>query len=138
RILVFDAITRRLRGISNTTGGGFSSTGDLKLRDVDGDGRLDILVVGSGTIAIFGFDSSNNFISKWNYVSQASAFCVDAADIDNDGQMEIIAGTNGYIYVYSFATGNEKWHSLFMRGSVTALGIADVNQDGTKELIGMF
>ena len=137
RILIFDAITRRLRAISGTTVGGFSAAGDLKLRDVDGDGRLDILVVGSGAFAIFGFDASNAFTSKWNFTSPQLSYTVDAADIDNDGQMEIVAGTNGYIYVFSFATGVEKWHSLFMRGAVTNLGIADVNQDGTRELVGM-
>lgn len=137
RILVFDAITRRLRAISSPTGGSFSGSGDLRLRDVDGDGRSDILVVGGGSIAIFGFDTSNAFTPKWNYPGQLFSYYVDAADIDNDGQMEIVAGTNGYIYVYNFATGAEEWHSLFMRGAVTALGIADVNQDGTKEVVGM-
>ncbi|MEK6304260.1 MAG: FG-GAP-like repeat-containing protein [Acidobacteriota bacterium] len=146
RILVFDAVTRKLRGISPPTMGGLGWTGihDLRLRDVNADGKMEILVAASftydGVIEIYGFDSSNSFTLKWTNSTRpsfASFYCVDAADIDNDGEMEIIGGAGGYLYVYSYASGNEEWHTLYMRGNPTALGIADVNQDGTKEIIGM-
>jgi len=145
RILVFDAITHKLRGMSPETMGGLGWTGihDLKLRDVNADGKMEILVAASftydGVIEIYGFDSSNSFTLKWTNSTRPSGsfFCVDAADIDNDGEMEIVGGAGGYLYVYSYATGNEEWHTLYMRGNATGLGIADLNQDGTKEMIGM-
>jgi hypothetical protein len=145
-ILVFDAITRGLRAISGPTMGGLGWTGihDLRLRDVNGDGKLEILVAASftydGVIEIYSFDATNTFTRTWinsTRPSNGSFYCVDAADIDNDGDMEIIGGAGGYLYVYSYATGNEEWHTLYLRGVPTALAIADANQDGTKEIIGM-
>jgi hypothetical protein len=144
-ILVFDATSRKLRAISGPTMGGLGWTGihDLRLRDVDGDGRLEILVAASftydGVIEIYSFDTTNNFTLKWTNSTRPSGsfYSVDAADIDNDGDMEIIGGAGVYLYVYSYTTGNEEWHTLNMRGTPTALAVADVNQDGTKEIIGM-
>ena len=155
RILVFDAITRRLRAISSPIVGNLAWTGthDLKLRDVDRDGRPDILVAADrlydGVIEIYGFDSSNNVTLKWTNTTRPSGapfYSVDAADVDGDGEIEIVGGVGQahsgaqgiFIYVYSYNTGNEEWHSLHMGwGPITALGLADVNHDGTTEIIGM-
>jgi hypothetical protein len=144
RILVFDATTRRLRAISGPTMGGLGWTGihDLQLRDLNGDGKLEILVAASftydGVIEVYGFDSNNSFSLQWTNSTRPSSaqfFCVDAADIDNDGELEIIGGAGGFLYAYSYATGAEEWKSLYLRGNTTLLGIADVNQDGTSEVV---
>ena len=148
RILVFDAITRKLRAISDPIAGSFVGARDIRLRDTDRDGQLDILIASGydGVIRIYGFDTLNTFTLKWtNNTSQAPAafFSVDAADIDGDGEMEIVAGSSQgsqgiCIYVYNYNTRNEEWHSLHMPGgAITALGLADVNRDGSLEIIGM-
>ncbi|MBZ5538694.1 MAG: FG-GAP-like repeat-containing protein [Acidobacteriia bacterium] len=140
RILVFDATSHKLRAISDSSidGFGFGASRDLRLRDVNRDGRLEILVAGV-SIGIISFDSSNTFSLKWaNSTPPPSAlYYVDAADIDKDGEMEIIAGGGAYLLVYSYATGNEEWRSVSMRGPVGALEVADINRDGTLEMIGM-
>jgi len=154
RILVFDAITRRLRAISQPTmqGSGWTGIHDLKLRDVNGDGKLEILLAGSytydGVIEIYSF-GSNTFSLTWTNATLpfgAPFYSVDAADIDGDGEIEIVGGVGQahsgaqgiFVYVYSYNTRNEKWHSLHMGwGATTALEIADVNQDGTKEILAM-
>jgi len=146
RILVFDALTRRLRAISGPTMGGLGWTGihDLKLRDLNGDGKMEILVAAEftydGVIEIYGFDNTDSFTLKWTNStrpSSASFLCVDAADIDNDGDIEIIGAAGGFLYAYNYTTGNEEWKSLYLRGNAAALGIADVNQDGGKEIVVM-
>ena len=148
RILVFDAVTRRLRGISGPTmqGGGWTGIHDLRLRDVNGDGKLEILVGAEytyeGVIEIYSFDRSNNFSLIWTSGALptygSSFYSVDAADVDNDGAMEIVGGSgDGLLHIYSYATGTEKWHTLYMRGTVTSVGIADLNGDGTQEIVGM-
>ena len=155
RILVFDATTRRLRAISDPTMLGLGWTGihDLKLRDVNRDGKMEILVAASdtydGLIEIYTFDSSNHFALIWDNNTLpfgAPFYSVDAADIDGDGDIEIVggvssahSGTQGiFIYVYNYNTGNEEWHSLHMGwGAVNALALADVDQDGATDIIGM-
>jgi hypothetical protein len=155
RILVFDAITQKLRAISGPTMSGLGWTGihDLKLRDVNRDGRLEILVAASftydGVIEIYSFDSSNNFTLNWTNTTQpfgAPFYSVDAADVDGDGEMEIVGGVGAAhsgvesisIYVYSYNTSNEKWRSLHMgQGGITALSLADIDGDGSIEMIGM-
>lgn len=140
RLLVFDAETRHLRAISDVVAGssGFGGWRDLELRDLDNDGRMEILTVGDSLIQIYNFDSSNNFTLKWGNTNfpNGSFASVDAADVDNDGVIDIVGGTNGYVYVYSYATGAEEWHSLYMRGVVSNLGLVDVDRDGTKEIVG--
>ncbi|HJQ26218.1 MAG TPA: FG-GAP-like repeat-containing protein [Blastocatellia bacterium] len=140
RLLVFDAETRRLRAISDANIGssGWGGWRDIKLRDVDNDGRMEIMTASDSLIQIYDFDSSNNFTLNWSNSAYPSGgfTSIDAADIDNDGVVEIVGGTNGYVYVYSYATRLEEWHSLYMRGPVTGLGLADVDRDGVLEVVG--
>ena len=62
RILVFDLATLALRGISAPVVSNFAWTGvhDLKLRDLEGDGRMEIVIgadyLYDGAIEIYGFD----------------------------------------------------------------------------------
>jgi hypothetical protein len=147
RILVFDARTRSLlatsQGIVNNST--WLGVADLRLRDVDGDGRKEILIATSqtydGVIEIYDFDgASRTFTLIWTTFPQISGRfeSVDAGDVDNDGQMEIVGGGAGSVYVFGFATGIEEWHSLFL-GSYTIPGLelADADGDGVLEIAAM-
>jgi hypothetical protein len=149
RILVFDAINRNLRGISSLVMGGANYNGvhDLKLRDVNGDGRLDILIAGDkqydGVIEIYSFDVANTFNLLWTSTaykpSMAYFQTLEAADIDDDQQIEVIAGADRYLYVYSLLPDPLplQWKSPDLHGYPIALAIADIDQDGAKEIITM-
>jgi VCBS repeat protein len=157
RILVFDGRTFALRGMSAPIADNFAWTGlhDLRLRDVDGDGRAEILVAADrlydGIVEIYGFDASNTFTLKWTNTTRpygAPFYSVEAADVDGDGQMEIVAG-NGqahsgaegiFVYVYDYATRSEEWHSPQVGGSwapITGLQVGDTDGDGTLDIAGM-
>jgi hypothetical protein len=156
RILVFSA-RGSLRAVSGEIAGGLAWTGthDLKLRDVDNDNRMDILVAADrlhdGVIEVYGFDTANDFTLKWTNNTRpfgAVFYSVEAVDIDSDGSMEIIAGAGRehtgaegvFLHVYDYATRNEKWHSTQMGGywdAITAVGLDDIDMDGKKEIVGM-
>ena len=136
RILVFDAFSRRLRAVSAATGvGGFSAARNLKLRDVNGDGRAEIIVAG-GNIEIYSFSAANAFTRIWTPATSAGYYMdAEAARITQGGGMKIVGVSNGSVYVYNFDTAAEEWHSLYMRSAGGQLAVSDVNGDGVKELI---
>lgn len=156
RILVFDS-NRHLRAISGEIVSGYAWTGthDLHLYDVDGDGHMEILVAADwlydGVIEIYDFDSDNTFTLNWTNSTRPDGspfYSVRAGDIDGDGQLEIVAGggrehtgADGvFIYVYNYGTGDEEWHSMQMGSTwdgITGLEIADTDNDGFTEIIGM-
>ena len=157
RILVFNSTNLRLRAISDEIADGHVATGthDLKLYDVDNDGRKEILVAADrlydGVIEIYDFDVSGTFNLNWINSTQpdgAPFYSAAAGDIDGDGYLEIVAGSGRahtgaagvFIYVYDYNTGDEEWHSLQMGDywdEITGLALGDVDQDGSDEIIGM-
>jgi FG-GAP-like repeat len=145
RILVFDLATLTLRGMSAPIAGGFATTLDLKLREVDGDGRMEIVVVAGsygGKIEVYGFDSSNAFSLEWTNTTSSfgtSFNFVDVADLDGNGTNEIIASGNGSdgisVSIFDYPATAHSWRSLNLGGNgVTSLLVADLNGTGGKEI----
>jgi hypothetical protein len=146
RIFVFDLATMALRGMSAPVLDNHSWYGvrDLKLRDLDGTGRMQIVIgadyFGDGAVAIYRFDSNNTFTSTWMNATRPSGsfILVDAADLDNNGTRKIIAANNSvYVYAYDYPSGLESWRSVNLAGgfsSVTGLMVQDLNGDGNKEI----
>lgn len=157
RILVFDLATRTLRAISAPVSSNSAWTGvhDLRLRDVDGDGKPEILIgtdyLYDGVIEVYGFNADNTFTLKWTNPTPPSGMPfnqVDAADIDGDGQMEIIAGNykehtgaeGVFIHVYDYATKALEWRSANLTTSWSGIGrmiIGDFNGDSHLEIAAM-
>ncbi len=154
RILVFDLATLTLRGISAPVVNNFAWTGvhDLKLRDLEGDGRMEIVIAADylydGAIEIYGFDLSNNFTLKWTNTTRPSGspfYQVEVADLDGNGTPEIIAGNTVahtgsegvYVYIYDYPSGTNPWRSVLLApifNTLTSLVVQDLNQDGGKEI----
>jgi hypothetical protein len=156
RILVFDALTRRLRAISNEVVGGTSWTGvrDLKLRDMDSDGQLEILITADryydGALEIYRFNPAGSLSVIWstttNTIDEGSINAAEAVDLDNDGDVEIIAADSSIhtsdfvmqVHVYDYATGVEEWRSPEIPGGgFSSLEVANIDQDSAKEIIGL-
>lgn len=150
RILVFDLASLNLRGMSAPVVGSLSWMGvhDLKLCDLEGDGRMEIVVAADrlydGVIEIYGFDSSNTFTLKWTNTTRPSSLSfnlVEIADLDNNGTPEIIAGTRGsagvYVYIYDYPSGTNPWRSVSFSNSfhaVSGLVVEDIDGNGGKEI----
>jgi hypothetical protein len=158
RIVVFDSRTHAVRAISPGVADGiYAWTGihDLKLRDLDGDGRPEILVATDhlydGLIEAYSFSASNKFTRVWSNATRpvgAPFHSVDVADIDGDGDLEVLGGGGRehtgaqgvYIYAYDVRTHAEQWHTLQLGdywSSVTDLAVADTDGDGDLDVAGM-
>jgi len=151
RILVFDTAIMRLRGVSapialNTSNNG---TADLKLRDVDGDGRMEILVVADrgytiGTVEAYGFGTSNVFTLKWSGILQASRpfGLVEVADLDGNGTREVIAGNRtiglppGIVCTFNYPSTTPSWQYNLPSASyeVTGLVAGNFSEDGRTKI----
>ncbi len=149
RILVFDPQTFRLIGMSPPICQNRSWTGlrDLKLRDIDQDGRTEILVAADsiydGRIEIYNFDSGV-FTLKWVTPNQpvgAPYSQVEVADVDGDGDMEIIAGNDSahsassgtHLEILDYPSGAQLWRSFHLGGywhGVSSLRVQDLDNDG--------
>ena len=151
RILVFDLGTLALRAISQPILDGFAvyGVGDLKLRDVEGNGRLQIVIgtdsIYDGVIVVYRFDSNNTFTSIWtnSTLPQGSPIkFVEVADLDNNGTLKIIGGNydafgNGvYVYAYDYPSGVQSWQSVNLANSnsVAGLMVQDLDGNGSKEI----
>lgn len=158
RIVVFDSRTLAVRAISpGVADGMFAWTGihDLQLRDVNGDGRPEILVATDylydGLLEAYSFSASNEFALVWTNATRPSSapfYSVDVADIDGDGDLEVLGGggraSTGaegvYIYAYDVATQAEQWHTLQLGdywSSVSDLEVADTDADGDLDFVGL-
>lgn len=126
RIVVIDGKRLTVRAISTGVAGGrnsFEGVRDLVLRDLNGDGRPEILVatdwLRDGVVEAYSFSASNQFTLVWTNQVRADLDefnSVEVADIDGDGQVEVLAGGNGdfsgqggtFVHVYDSVTGAEK------------------------------
>ena len=153
RILVFDLATLSLRAISPPVAdnGAFTGEHDLKLCDLEGDGRKEVVIAGDkfydGLIEIYGFDTSNTFTLKWSNTDmpQGSPFNrVAVTDLDGDGVPEIIgvnsvadSGSDGvYLYIYDYPATDNPFRSVALASDSfdPDLVVQDLNNDGSKEI----
>ena len=152
-ILVFDEASLELEAVSDPVfqpGGG--QIYDVKLRDVDLDGRPEILVAtaenSNPAIGVFAY-ANGAFTRTWTQASQpqGDGFArVEAADVDNDGVVEIMATTaeghmsptyGNRLYVYDGNTGALEWETLQLhptKMTSNGLEIGDFDRDGTLEV----
>ncbi len=139
---------------------GMNEVMDLKLADLDGDGRED-LVVGLkspfGTVG--GFEilrglGGGDFIPM-QYITKAcietevplgEIWAVETGDIDGDGDEDIVIGSHntpyqGYIDIYTnvdYASGDFKWTQRYRSwGAVNDLKVIDMMSDdaGYKDIV---
>jgi len=156
-IVVLDAESLAVEAISQETmhGLGWEGLHDLRLRNIDADPQLEIVLAGGttydGLIEIYDYSASGTFSLAWdnNTLPFGAVFhCADVADLDDDGTLEVFGGVGrshtgalgNFVYVYDLATGAEEWHSLQMGaywGRIDDVAAANTDGTGARELLGM-
>jgi hypothetical protein len=128
RILVVDTSTLAVRAVSAGSQSDLTGLHDLKLRNVDTDAALEIVVATDnlydGQIRIYDFDGpSNTFSLRWTNSERPFGLpfhSVEVADLDLDGNLEVIAGGGRehtgaegvFVYVFDLATGQREWRTF--------------------------
>lgn len=116
---------------------------DLAVRDVDGDGKLDVVVVCPDSINIFKNNSANGIVSfsRTAMVGTPDAISIAVIDFNQDGKPDIAtAGSNSnlvMVYRNTTAGGNISFgpaQSFFTAGSAFSLTAGDLDGDRKPEL----
>jgi Concanavalin A-like lectin/glucanases superfamily/FG-GAP-like repeat/Bacterial TSP3 repeat/PQQ-like domain len=101
--------------------------------DIDGDGKLEILV-GSSDDNLYCIDETGN--TQWTYSTAGDIYSSPAiSDLDNDGDLEIVFGSrDNKVYCVSH-TGTTEW-TYSTSGDVDSdPAIGDIDGDGKMEII---
>ena len=150
-IEVFDADTQTSKGVSDniTYWGNLSYIAmfrDIEVGDVIAGGNKEIVALvdeftENGRLFIL---DSQTLEIKLNISIPGSVQCLELADIDGDGNIEIIVGDggvtlgtlsyHGHIRIYDSA-GTLKWGSEDLGEMITAIKVADIDDDGKLEMV---
>ncbi|MBD2723621.1 T9SS type A sorting domain-containing protein [Hymenobacter sp. BT189] len=151
-------VSGTLSGVSVLPGlasGGFGpntlfSTGansqSLALGDMNGDGRLDIVMTNSGADAVSVLlGVAGGFGIKTDYPTESSPSSVALGDMNNDGRLDIVTasfrafngGTTGAASVLlGLATGGFGPKTTAMTSAIASVALGDLNNDGRLDIVG--
>lgn len=117
---------------------GAEKAGDVVLHDSDGDGKLDLLVVGNFGCATFHGNGDGTFAPRVVHDTRASQSYVTVADLDGDGLDDITYGSTdagGVLIARGSASGSYQFDfSLTGNGSYIDLTAVDMDGDGRRDL----
>jgi hypothetical protein len=127
------------------SGGGAATS--MVMRDVNGDGKPD-LVVGNGTVAVLLGNGDGTFQAAQNYgTGSNTTYAVAVADVNHDGKLDVLvantclSGANcedGGVAVL-LGNGDGTFHTAKTYDSggntASAIAVADVDGDGNPDLI---
>ena len=126
-----------------------SSARRLKIQDLDGDGRPDIILTDQnlGLVHIFQNRSTSSGINfptaeKVTVASPSATFGIDVADLNGDGKPELIFGSNLqsdiYIAENQSTPGKVSFKSpikFAVSGQLTNLKVGDFDGDGDQDIM---
>jgi hypothetical protein len=139
-IRIFDSHTYTLEWQSPNLGGDAVA---VQVKDLDVDGITDIIVCTgyrytAGKVHVINYDKSlGSYITKYTIEDiGAKPYGLAVGDIDGDDLSELIIGTQaGYIHVFDGISRQLKWKSHLLGIDVLGICVADVDKDGTTEII---
>jgi uncharacterized repeat protein (TIGR01451 family) len=146
KLFIADTASRTIKWSNIDIDGPLSA---LDVGDVDGDGRQEIVMIpfsNSQQNLIYIYDAETHAL-EWQsgplqpangvYWNRLESLRLD--DVDADGRLDIVVATsyNGHILAYDGRTHTLKWQSgQPTSDAFNALAIADVDGDGSVEVIG--
>ncbi len=148
-----DAATPRFRWKLNQGNGTFGNTstystgfcgngGDLEAADVNGDGKLDVLVIECDSSVFVALNNGVGFTPGITHTLSNSASTLAVGDFDGDGDIDIAtnSGVQGFVEV-SLGDGHGSFAAphWFQGGrAVSAIAARDVDGDGVLDLCTAF
>ncbi|MEJ0088853.1 MAG: VCBS repeat-containing protein [Limisphaerales bacterium] len=109
--------------------------GSVVAADVNMDGKLDLIAVGSDKCTVLTNFNFGSFGS--NATINAGGNCAVTSDLNNDGKPDLLIGGNTNVFIFT-NNGSGRFGSnatLNVLGPVFAMAVADVNSDGSVDLI---
>ena len=116
----------------------------VRVADVDGDGRVEVLV-GSDDRHLYALNEKGKvkwmrrfekYEGTWDrYARNAEVARVEVADLDGDGRLEVLAAVSDRQLHCLDGEGGERW-SFMIYGIFDPLRVADVDGDGRPEIVG--
>ncbi|MCQ3979519.1 MAG: hypothetical protein DPW09_39375, partial [Anaerolineae bacterium] len=128
--------------------------GQLMIRDLEGDGRMEIIVLAPAGVHVFKGDGSQVWQHPLSLAPDRSALSqnsegfvtaealesgfqsrLQAADINGDGQAEIAVATGGQGPVYLLAANGQRLAEYLTGKNTGGLAYTDLNGDGQGEIM---
>jgi outer membrane protein assembly factor BamB len=108
----------------------------LLIRDLDGDGRAEIVVAAPGPPAtVHVFDGRGERVWQHTLEAVSTPTRLAAGDVDGDGTTELIVTSDGQGQVYLLNAAGERIAEYATEKTTGALTTADLNGDGRGEII---
>ncbi|MBM3309195.1 MAG: hypothetical protein FJY77_02985 [Candidatus Altiarchaeales archaeon] len=104
----------------------------MDVRDINGDGSLEVLVSSSAEGVVYAFGSDGNAV--WKYKVPGYVNFVRAVDLDSNNKSEILTGTSTHLYVLN-SSGDLLWKFYTEYNSVEGAEAFDLDGDGLKDVL---
>ncbi|MBE7552239.1 MAG: VCBS repeat-containing protein [Anaerolineales bacterium] len=144
---------QNLTGLPDLSGLAPPTSGQMIVHDLEGDGRMEIIVLTPGPAAVHVFKGDGSLLwqhllgpkpnqdmpgqtSKISKISDVlGTATLTAADMNGDGQAEVVAKVAGQGQVYLLDAAGRRLATYLVQGSTGTLGYADLNGDGQGEIM---